>query len=73
VWLNAVTGTGSSNITFRNEVAATVSYSIYIYLVLEVYKLPIFWGWMSEILYWCILLMLSYLYIRSNRWQKKVI
>jgi multidrug resistance protein, MATE family len=73
VWLNAVTGTGSSNITFRNEVVATVAYSIYVYLVLEVYKLPILWGWMSEILYWCILLTLSYFYIRSGRWQKKVI
>lgn len=73
VWLNAVTGTGSSRITFQNEVVATVSYSIYVYLVLEVYRLPIFWGWMAEILYWTILLTLSYWYIRNGRWQKQVI
>lgn len=73
VWLNAVTGTGSSNITFRNEVVATVAYSIYVYLVLEVYGLSILWGWLSELLYWAILLVLSYLYMRSGRWQKRVI
>jgi Na+-driven multidrug efflux pump len=73
VWLNAVTGTGSSRITFQNEVVATVSYTIYVYLVLEVYGLSIFWGWMAEILYWTILLTLSYWYIRNGRWQRKVI
>ena len=73
VWLNAVTGTGSSTITFRNEVVATVAYSLYVYLVLEVYKLSILWGWMAEILYWTILLGLSYAYMRSGRWQKRVI
>jgi Na+-driven multidrug efflux pump len=73
VWLNAVTGTGSSNITFRNEVVATISYSIYVYLVLEVYRLSIFWGWMAEILYWTILLALSYSYIKSGKWQRKII
>lgn len=70
VWLNAVTGTGNSKMTFRIEVAATVMYSIYVFLVLEVFRFSILWGWASEILYWIILLSLSFLYIRSGRWKK---
>jgi MATE family multidrug resistance protein len=70
VWLNAVTGTGNSTMTFRIEVAATVVYCIYVYLVLEVYRLSILWGWMSEVLYWVVLLVLSVRYIRSGRWKK---
>jgi hypothetical protein len=70
VWLNAVTGTGNSTMTFRIEVAATVVYCIYVYLVLEVYRLSILWGWMSEVLYWVVLLVLSVRYIRSERWKK---
>lgn len=70
VWLNAVTGTGNSKMTFRIELAATIAYSIYVFLVLEVYGLSILWGWLSEVLYWCVLLVLSYLYMRGGRWRQ---
>ena len=70
VWLNAVTGTGNSKMTFRIEVVATLLYAVYVYMVLEVYRLSIFWGWMSEILYWIVLLVLSVWYIQRGQWRK---
>lgn len=73
VWLNSVTGTGNSRITFLIELAAIIFYCIYIYLVLEVYRLSIFWGWMSEVLYWSIMLSLSFAYMKSGRWKTKII
>lgn len=73
VWLNAVTGTGNSRITFLIELFAIFFYCIYVYIILEVKKLPIIWGWMSEILYWIILFLGSYIYIRSKRWKSTVI
>ena len=73
VWLNAVTGTGNSTVTLLIETIAIVLYSIYIYLVLEVYKLPITIGWMSEWLYWSVLFLASYIYIKGGKWRKKVI
>ena len=73
VWLNAVTGTGNSTVTLLIETIAIVLYSIYIYLVLEVYKLPITIGWISEWLYWSVLFLASYIYIKSGKWRKKVI
>ncbi|MBC7830013.1 MAG: MATE family efflux transporter [Chitinophagaceae bacterium] len=73
VWLNAVTGTGNSKITLYIEAITIVLYCIYVYLVLEVFKLPITIGWMSEWLYWTVLFTASYLYIRSGKWKGKVI
>lgn len=73
VWLNAVTGTGSSYMTFRIELAATIVYAIYVYVVLEILDLSILWGWVSELLYWTVLLVLSFLFIRSRRWLKTTI
>ena len=73
VWLNAVTGTGNSRITFLIELVAIFFYCIYVFIVLEIKHLPIIWGWISEVLYWLILFGGSYIYIRSNRWRSTVI
>ncbi|MFN2438912.1 MAG: MATE family efflux transporter, partial [Chitinophagaceae bacterium] len=67
VWLNSVTGTGNSRRTFLIELVAIIFYSLYVFLVLEVYHLTIFWGWMSELLYWTVLFSLSYSYMRSGK------
>jgi putative MATE family efflux protein len=73
IWLNAVTGTGNGRITFIIELIAISLYCIYVYLVLELNRLSIVWGWMSELIYWSVLFTLSYWYIRSKRWHATVI
>jgi MATE family multidrug resistance protein len=73
VWLNAVTGTGNSRVTFYIELFTIFLYCIFVYVVLEKLKLPIVWGWMSEWLYWSSILGLSWFYMRSGKWRKKVI
>lgn len=73
VWLNAVTGTGNTIVNLGIEFIAIAFYSIYAYIVLEKLKLPITWGWAAEWIYWSTMFLLSYLYIRSGRWKKKII
>jgi putative MATE family efflux protein len=73
VWLNAVTGTGNTRVNLLIEIAAIIIYCIYIWLVLDVWKLSLTWAWSSELLYWASLFTLSFLYIRSGKWRKKVI
>lgn len=73
VWLNAVTGTGNSAVNLAIEAVAIILYSTYVYFVLEVFKLSITWGWLSEWLYWSSMFLLSYWYIRSGKWKKKEI
>ena len=73
IWLSAVTGTGQSKVTLLIEFAAIIIYIIYNYLVLEYYKMPITYGWFSEIIYWLSLLIPSFFYIRTMRWKNKKI
>lgn len=73
VFLNTVTASGNTRITFLIEVGAIVSYCIYIYLTLEHFKLSLAIGWMSEWIYWLCLLIPSLFYIRSNQWKDKKI
>lgn len=73
VWLNAVTGTGNSRVTFLVEISTLVFYCGYVFVVLEVKHLSILWGWLSEVLYWTLLFSLSYLYMISKRWKQTVI
>jgi multidrug resistance protein, MATE family len=73
VWLNAVTGTGNTRINLLIEIAAIICYGIYTYLVLEVFNMSIVVGWMSEWLYWLIILALSFMYMRSGKWKGRKI
>ena len=73
VWLNAVTGTGNSQMNLLIEILAIFFYLIYVYLTLEKYKLPITYGWASEWIYWSTILIPSYFYIRSGKWKQKKI
>lgn len=73
IWLNAITGTGNSRVTFIIEFITLILYCSYVYIVLEKYNLSITVGWMSEWLYWLSIFSLSYWYIRSGKWKGKVI
>ena len=73
VWLNAVTGTGNTRITLLIEFITIVFYCLYIYFILEYWKLSLVWGWISEWVYWTSTFTFSYIYMRSGRWKGKVI
>jgi multidrug resistance protein, MATE family len=73
VWLNAVTGTGNTKVNLLIEIVAITLYSVYIWMVLKVWNLSLVWAWGSELLYWVVLFTLSFFYIRSGKWKKKVI
>jgi MATE family multidrug resistance protein len=69
VWLNAVTGTGNTKVNLWIELITLVLYVIYVYVVLEYYRMPITWGWASEWVYWLSMFSMAYFYMRSGRWR----
>jgi len=73
IWLNAVTGTGNSQVNLLIEFITIVIYSVYVYVVLEYWNMPITWGWASEWVYWISMFSMAFFYIRSGRWKGKVI
>lgn len=70
IWLNAVTGTGHTTVNLVIELITIIIYVVYVYLVLEYWKLPITWGWASEWVYWLSMFSMAYFYMRSGRWKK---
>jgi Na+-driven multidrug efflux pump len=73
VWLNAVTGTGNTVVNLVIESITIIAYCLYVYIVLEVFNMPITWGWASEWVYWSCMFTMSFFYIRSGRWKAKKI
>ena len=71
IWLNAVTGTGNTIVNLTIEIITLIFYILYTYLVLEIWNLPITWGWGSELVYWAGMFSMSFWYMRSGRWKEK--
>lgn len=69
VWLNAVTGTGNTRVNLWIEMITLFVYVIYVYMVLEYYRMPITWAWASEWVYWLSMFSMAYLYMRSGKWK----
>lgn len=70
IFLNAVTGTGATKVNLLIEVSAITVYLIYVYFVVEHLRLPLVYAWGSEIVYWLMMLVLSFRFLKSGRWKK---
>lgn len=71
VWLNSITGTGNTRINLKIEIAAIITYSIYIYIIVERLQLSLIFAWASEFLYWLVTFAMACIYMRSNKWKSK--
>lgn len=70
IWLNAVIATGRTKVVFWIEFWGIVGYLVYVWVVIEELKLSLEMAWMSEWLYWSVMLGLSYAYLRFGDWRK---
>ncbi len=70
IWLNAVIATGNTKTVFWLEFIAIFMYLVYIYIVIEVKQLPISVAWMSEWIYWTVIFIMSYLYLKFGKWRE---
>ncbi len=70
IWLNGVTGTGRTRINVIIEVAAIVLYLIYTVILIRSFHLPFKYVWTNEVLYWFIILILSYWFIKKGNWRR---
>jgi multidrug resistance protein, MATE family len=70
IWLNAVVATGKTKMVFYIELVGIISYLVYVWLVTEKLGLGLEVAWMSEWVYWGIMFLLSYLYLKRGKWQE---
>ena len=71
--VNAVSGTGNTKTALAIEIVTLFFYISYVYLTAIVFPQPVHIVWMSEFVYWSIISMLGYLYLRKGKWREKQI
>ena len=69
IWLNDVTGTGKTKMNLLIELIAVICYLIYIYLVMVRFRLSLTIAWTNEFVYWTIIFVIAFWYIKSGRWK----
>jgi Na+-driven multidrug efflux pump len=71
--LSAVTGTGNTRINLGIEMAAVVGYLLYCSIVVEHWRSPLHIAWLADFIYWTIIFVLSFWYLKSGKWKAKSI
>ena len=69
----AVSGTGSTKTAFKLELIALAAYMVYCTVIIGILKLDVAVCWTAEHVYSGVLLICSWIYIRSGRWKNKAI
>ena len=69
VWLNSLTGTGQTKINLAIEIVAIIFYLIYTWLIVKVWKLPLYYAWSNECIYWIIIFCISFICMNKDKWK----
>lgn len=69
-FFNGLLGTGATQVGLWIQGGCALVYLIYIYVSIKILQADVVWAWGSEILYWSLILILSIVYLRSNKWHQ---
>jgi putative MATE family efflux protein len=69
VFLSAVSGTGSTTAAMLIEVVCLVVYVLYAYIFTLVWQQPLEIVWIAEVIYWVMMGVISYAYLKSGKWK----
>lgn len=69
VWLNAVTGIGKTKINLAIEIIAISFYLLYTLYFMKVHYISLAVAWSNEFVYWTLIFVLSFLYIKRGKWK----
>ncbi len=70
VFFNGVAGTGATWVGLKLQSLAVVFYLVYVFLVVEVFKMSLAWAWAAEILYWGFILAVMVFYLKKGQWHQ---
>ncbi len=71
VFFNGLSGTGATLFGMVIQIFVVALYLVYIYFVINYTNGGLTWAWASEILYWGLMFIVSYYYLKSKRWYAK--
>jgi putative MATE family efflux protein len=71
VSFNGVSGTGKTKIAMFIEIISLSFYMTALYLLVHFFPENVALAWLSEFVYWLVLLILALLYLRFGKWREK--
>lgn len=71
IWLNGVTGTGKTRMNLAIEIIAITGYLFYSWYFTKVHYVSLAMAWSNEIIYWSIVFIFSFAFLKSGRWKTK--
>lgn len=72
VLFNAVSGTGNTNKSMCIMAITISTYIVYVVIMVMYLKVDVAIAWTSEYIYGGMLLLLSYLYLKTRNWEKRI-
>lgn len=72
ILFHSISGTGNTKSAFAIEFGTLFFYLTYVYYTAIINQQPVHIVWMSEFVYWSLLGIGAYIYLRKGNWQKKV-
>lgn len=72
VVFNGVVGTARTVVNMFIEISCVCFYLVYCYIIVERMRSPLYIAWTAEFVYWSSMLIMSYAYLRSGRWKRRL-
>jgi Na+-driven multidrug efflux pump len=69
---NVIVSIGSTVISLVIEVVSILLYIVYTYFLFHYTKIDLTWAWSTEIIYWLLISILSYIFLKTYDWKKKI-
>jgi Na+-driven multidrug efflux pump len=73
ILFHSISGTGNTKTAFIIEFGTLFFYLSYVYYTAIMNPQPVHIVWMSEFVYWSVLGIGAYIYLRKGNWQKKIL
>lgn len=71
IYFNALSGTGNTRTALAFEIITLVFYVVYMSYIIIYMRTSVSVAWTSEHLYWSLLMLMSFIYMRSGKWKDK--
>jgi len=71
VYFQTISGSGNTRVTFIVEILATTAYISAAYLFIKIWHLPLYQVWLVEYVYFIVMGLASYAYLKFFNWTKE--
>ena len=70
VFFNGLVGTGATFYGLLIQTGCAIGYVVYTILAIKYFQVGLEWAWAAEIFYWIVIFLLTYFYMKSEKWHR---